>query len=101
MAEAVRYEQTIAEEAAQIRGESTVLTPDLFLRLYPLLCRPIPQGFIQRVPPTKGKPYPSTGIRSVQVQIDRMNNVLTPLWWWDSAEHEDAGKLCTVRWPPG
>jgi len=96
MAEAVRYEQTIAEEAAQIRGESTVLTPDLFLRLYPLLCRPIPQGFIQRVPPTKGKPYPSTGIRSVQVQIDRMNNVLTPLWWWDSAEHEDAGKLCTV-----
>jgi hypothetical protein len=93
---AIEAEQRIAEEAAQLREGQDKLTPELFMQLYPLLCKPIPAGFIQTIPATKGKPYESTGIRSVQVQIDRMNNVLTPLWWWYEEEFEDGGKLAKV-----
>lgn len=98
LADAIASEQQIAQEAAAIREKSDdqALTPALFLELYPLLCKPIPAGFIQKIGATKGKPYISTGIRSVQVQIDRMNNVLTPLWWRDMVEYEDGGKLATV-----
>jgi hypothetical protein len=96
MAEAIAYEAQIADEAESIRKDATELTPELFMKLWPLLKRPIPEAFIQTVPPTKGKPYESTGIRSVQVQIDRMNNVLTPLWWWDQVEYFNDGKLATV-----
>ena len=66
------------------------------MELWPLLKRPIPPAFIQTVGVTKGKPYASTGVRSVQVQIDRLNNVLTPLWWWDSVTYEQDGKLAHV-----
>lgn len=94
--EAITYEASIAAEAKEIRGDAVELTPKLFLDLYPLLCKPIPGGFIQTIPPTKGKPYESTGIKSVQVQIDRMNNVLTPLWWRDLVDYEKDGKLAKV-----
>jgi hypothetical protein len=96
LAEAIVSEQKIAEEAAEARDDADRLDGALFLKLYPLLCKPIPQGFIQTIGRVEGKPYVSTGIRSVQVQIDRMNNVLTPLWWWDEVEYEDAGKLAVV-----
>jgi hypothetical protein len=96
IAEAIAYEQAIADEAAEIRGDDAELTPALFLRLWPLLKRPIPTAFIQTVGKVEGKPYESTGIRSVQVQIDRMNNVLTPLWWWDEVRYEEDGKLAEV-----
>lgn len=102
IAEALDAEAKIADEAAAIRAEHTfsddrkLLDFDLFLKLWPLLCRPIQPAFIQSVAATKGKPYPSTGIRSVQVQIDRMNNVLTPVWWWYEDEYALEGKLCTV-----
>lgn len=97
MAEAIAYEAQIAEQAKEIRGDETLLTPTLFMELYPLLTRPIPEAFIKYVPKLeKGKPYESTGIRSVQVQIDRMNNILTPLWWRDSVEYEQDGKLAKV-----
>lgn len=97
MTEAIASENAIAAEATAIRGEATELTPELFFKLYPLLCRPIPKAFIQTVPPTKGKPYESTGIRSVQVQINRMNAVLTPLWWADRTEYHEDGKLARVE----
>lgn len=96
LAEAIAYEQQIAEEAAAIRGDAQELTPELYMKLWPLLRRPIPAGFIQTVPQTTGKPYDSTGIKSVQVCIDRMDNVLTPLWWRDEVEYENDGKLATV-----
>lgn len=96
IAEAIAYEEAIAAEATEIRDGATELTPELFLRLWPLLKRPIPGGFIQTVGAVKGKPYESTGIRSVQVQIDRMNNVLTPLWWSDDVTYEEGGKLAQV-----
>lgn len=94
--EAIAVEQTIAEEAAATRDGATTLTPELFLALEPLLKKPIPAGFIQTIGNVKGKPYVSTGITSVQVQIDRMNNVLTPLWWSDEVEYLDGGKVAKV-----
>lgn len=90
------YEAKLAVEAEQLRGDADKLTPALFRQLWPLLCEPIHAGHIVVAPPVTGKPYASTGIRSVQVQVDRMNNVLTPLWWWDDAEYADGGRLCTV-----
>ena len=96
LTEALTHEQGIADEAAEIRGDAKELTPALFMELWPLLKRPIPAAFIQTVGKTQGKPYESTGIRSVQVQVDRMNNVLTPMWWWDHASYEEGGKLAFV-----
>lgn len=104
--EAEAIEEAIREEAAQIRGAAAAeedqavasfrMTPALFLSLLPLLRRPIPEAYIRTIPPVPGKPYASTGISSVQVQIDRMDNVLTPLGWWTEEEHHDGGKLCRV-----
>jgi hypothetical protein len=93
---AMQSEDELAARAAEVRGDNTQLDRALFLELWPLLREPIPAAFIQTVGRVEGKPYDSTGIRSVQVLIDRMNNVLTPLWWWDEVEYEQDGKLCTV-----
>lgn len=93
---AIAYEQSIADEAAEIRGDAIGLTRELFLKLWPLLRRPIHAGFIVTVPPTKGKPYPSTGIKSVQVQINRMDNVLTPFGWEQDIEYDEGGKRAHV-----
>jgi hypothetical protein len=97
LAEAIAYEAVIAEEAAQIRGDADALDFSLFMKLRPLLLRPIPSAFIQHVPKLeKGKPYESTGVRSVQVQISRMDNVLTPMWWWEQVDYHNDGKLAKV-----
>ena len=95
--DAMQYEAAIAAEAAEIRDERVALTPALFRSLYPLLRRPIPAGFIKTTGVVKGKPYPSTGVSSVQVQISRMDNVLTPAWWWDEVEYHQEGRLARVR----
>lgn len=94
--EAIDAEEQLAAEAAEIRADKEALTPGLFLKLLPLLRQPIPPGFILEVTLGKGKPYDSTGVRSVQVLIDRMNNVLTPLWWWDEVVYTQDGKLAEV-----
>ncbi|MCW2953240.1 MAG: hypothetical protein JWQ48_2410 [Conexibacter sp.] len=96
LAEAIRSEEAIRDEAIALRGDATILTPGLFLALEPLLRRPIPAGFITRVGVVTGKPYASTGVRSAQVLVDRMNNVLTPLWWWDEVEWFDDGRVAEV-----
>lgn len=96
-AAAIAHEAGIAERAAEIRGETVGLDQGLFLKLLPLLREPIPAGFIKSIGIVKGKPYDSTGITSVQVQIDRMDNVLTPLGWTDEVEYLEAGKVCRVR----
>lgn len=95
-AEALAAEAAIGQRAKEIRGATTGLDAKLFDQLWPLLCEPIPPAFIQTVGRVEGKPYASTGIRSVQVQVDRMNNVLTPRCWWYEEEHELEGKLCRV-----
>lgn len=100
LARAIEHEQEIAVEAEALRANHPAqdgrIDRELFTRLWPLLVRPIPAAYIQQTPAVKGKPYESTGIKSVQVQIDRMNNVLTPIWWWDVVHYEQDGKLCTV-----
>lgn len=97
LAEAIASEEAIATEAAALREDKTDLDHGLFMELWALARRPIPSGFIQHVGVVTGKPYESDGVRSVQVQHDRMNNVFTPLWWWeDDPVYEQDGKLCFV-----
>lgn len=100
LAQAVAHEQTLAERAAAIRAEHDAegkgLTGELLMALWPLLREPIPDGFITTIGVVKGKPYESTGIKSVQVQIDRMDHVLTPLGWQELIDYSDEGKLCKV-----
>lgn len=97
LAEAIAYEQSIAELAVNIRAEATDLTPALFMELLPLLRKPIPPGFIVTTEAVKGKPYPSTGIKSLQVQIDRLDNVLGPLNWFWLTEWFDDGRTASVE----
>jgi hypothetical protein len=96
MEAAIASEAEIADRAKEIRKGESSLTESLFMDLWPLLCKPIPEGFLSTVPKTTGKPYDSTGVRSVQVQIDRMNNVLSPPWWNDRVEYHENGKLAHV-----
>lgn len=96
LAAAIAFEAEIADTAKGIRGDATELTPALFMELLPLLRKPIPQGFIVTTGVVTGKPYASTGIKSLQVQINRLDNVLGPLnWSWHTVWSED-GKLATV-----
>lgn len=85
--EAIAYEEQIAEDAAEIRGDAKELTPELFMELRPLLRKPIPSAFIVTTGKVEGKPYPSTGVKSLQVLTDRMDNVLTPFWWRYDVEY--------------
>lgn len=96
LAQAIEHEEAIRVEAETIRGDATYVDDDLFLKLWPLLRRPIPSGFIVSVASTGGKPYDSTGVKSAQVLIDRMDNVLGPLSWTWRADHSDDGTLCKV-----
>lgn len=93
---AAAYEAALAAAGYTLRRGHVGLDEQLLDALQPLLQAPIPSAYIQRTPAVKGKPYESTGVRSVQVQIDRMNNVLGPTWWWDEAEYSEGGKLCVV-----
>jgi hypothetical protein len=95
--EAIAYEQGIATEAASLRGDEVVVTAALLVKLWPLLRRPIPKGFIKAVGVVKGKPYDSTGVSSVQVQIERMDNVLGPLGWDDITQYTNEGRLAHVQ----
>lgn len=96
LTEAILYEQQIAEEAAGIREDATTITPELLAQLLPLLRKPIPKGFIVTTPSGPGKPYESTGIKSMQVQINRLDNVLLPFnWSWHTA-YDQEGKLAEV-----
>lgn len=83
IAAAIESERALAERARAIWVDkpADALSTSLFLDLWPLMREPIPSGFISEVTAGKGKPYPSKGIRSLQVQINRMDAVWTPLWW--------------------
>lgn len=83
IAAAIESERELAERARAIWADkpADALSIALFLELWPLMREQIPSGFISEVTAGKGKPYPSKGIRSLQVQINRMDAVWTPLWW--------------------
>lgn len=80
-------------EAAEYDG---TLTGKLLRDLQPLLKAPIPPKYIDRIPPTTGKPYESTGVKSVQVQVDRMNDVLGLEHWRWLPFYAEEGKVCRV-----
>lgn len=81
LAEAIQAEAELAARAQEARGDADRLDQELFLQLWPLMREKIPDGFITEVTAGDGKPYPSKGVRSLQVQIDRMDAIWTPLWW--------------------
>jgi hypothetical protein len=93
----IAYEQALADKAAAIRGEALDVGPKLLLELWPLLRAPIHPDHLEHVEAVKGKPYDSTGVRSLQVQIDRMDNVLGPLSWGWRTVWSEQGTLAKVR----
>lgn len=87
----------LAEQAQKIRadkGYNGKLTPELLLALEPLLRVPIDPRYIETTPALSGKPYVSTGVRSVQVQADRMNEVLGTSHWRVLYHYADRGAIC-------
>jgi hypothetical protein len=86
-------------EAEQVRAGKSYdgrLSMPLLRELEPLLEAPIPPEYIEHTASVKGKPYESTGIRSPQVQVDRLNAVLGVGHWTYLTYHTDAGELCKV-----
>lgn len=95
LAWAIAYEAEIAMAAmATLKAHDAMLDAATFLELRPLLLKPIPAGFVKTVGVTKGKPYESTGVSSLQVQIERMDNVLTPMGWRERCTFNEDGTLC-------
>lgn len=100
LAAAAEHEEQILTEANEIWAahDGEEITPRLWRQLRPLLRRPIPDGYISEVTEGKGKPYPSKGIKSLQVQIDRLDNVLGEgNWDWSTTYLNDAGTLAEVE----
>lgn len=97
-AAAMKAEAELAERAAELRGETDDPLQAHFSELWSLAREPFHRGFLQEVTAGKGKPYPSKGVRSLQVQINRMDNVWTPLWWgWETTPLRDDRTLVEVR----
>jgi hypothetical protein len=116
LAEAIAHEQQVARDAdkawegweRRMAGENIQARSALasfpnaefasffYSELRPLLRRAIPPGFITSTGVVKGKPYASTGVKSVQVQIDRLDNVLRFCWGYER-EFFDGGKRCEVH----
>ena len=83
-----------ANDLRKTHNYESALTPSLLRELEPLLYEPIPAKYIETTPPTKGKPYESTGVKSLQVQVDRMNEVLGVNHWRFLTHYEDNGMIC-------
>lgn len=73
------------------------LTNPMLLDLSPLLHEPIDPRYIKTEPPVKGKPYESTGITSVQVQVNRLNAILGEAHWTTLLHYEEGGTVCHVH----
>jgi hypothetical protein len=93
--QAIESEQTIAQDAEAIRA-SKPLDAALLGKLMPLLRKPIPSGFIVTTGVVTGKPYESTGVKSMQVQVNRMDAVLGATNWGWRTEWFDDGKVAEV-----
>jgi hypothetical protein len=70
------------------------LTAALLTDLEPLLNKPTPPNFIERLPAVQGKPFVSFGIKSTQVQFDRMNDVLGGAHWRALLHFSQQAQLC-------
>lgn len=99
-------EDAIRDEAQAIKGQFAggsrgwdgLMNRELYGLLEPLLYRPTPLVYVEYTPArtnkdSPGLPYPATGVRSTQFQVDRMNNVLgQPSWRW-MMHYQQAGNL--------
>lgn len=74
-----------------------ILTKPQLRKLYPLLSEPVPQHYVEFTPKTEGKPYDSTGLRSVQVQIDRLNDVVGPSCWRSLIHYTQGGMVARAH----
>lgn len=92
---AIEYEQKILADANEAWGDDVHITPALYVTLRALARKPIPPGFIEHVGAVTGKPYESTGVKSVQVQMDRLDNVFRSFWGYQRTFTEN-GTLCEV-----
>lgn len=101
--EAQEHEHAIRVEAEAIRLEGDYegrLTPGMFARLESLLSRPTPAVYVEHTPveykedgKPKGLPFATTGIKSIQFQIDRMNAVLGLMGWRSLLHYTQGGVL--------
>ena len=92
---------SLADEASALlkkRRYRGRLTRPMFRDLRPVLSKPTPSRYIQHVPWMPAKPYVSTGLRSLQYQIDYMNAVLGRAHWRELRHYpaEDRGHLVKV-----
>lgn len=78
-------------------GDADRLTPVLLRKLQPLLNEPLHPRYIEHMPSVTGKPYESTGIRSVQVQVDRLAEVLGVDHFRVLAHHQPGGQIARVH----
>lgn len=97
--EEARYleHQDLSESAEQIRKQQNyqgVMTGSLLRALEELLYSPIPPRFIEETPPGDGHPFPMTGIKSVQVQLDRLTAVLGMEHYRVLLHYRDNGVIC-------
>lgn len=96
LAERAAKARTSAERASAKRHDGeVVLDRQVVQKLAPYMREKIPDGFISEVSAGKGKPYPSKGVSSLQVQIDRMDAVWGLTWWGWRTEWID-GNLAEV-----
>lgn len=90
-----------ADRAAAIFTDarySGTLTAGMLRKLTPLLREPIsPRDIVTTGPAEKGKPIVTTGIRSVQVQVDRLTEVLGGAHFRLIPHHTADGTRCRMH----
>lgn len=94
--ELVRQGRIDAANEVFEEGYEGELTMKMLRKLEPLLREPIAARYIETIPAIEGKPYVSTGVKSAQVLIDRMNEVLGAGHWRALAHYANNGELCRV-----
>lgn len=98
LAEYDHADETRADRAAALWGDDTQLTGAILRKLRPLLREPInPRHVVTTGAAEGGKPMVTTGIRSVQVQVDRLDEVLGADHFRLLARHTPDGIRCRVH----
>lgn len=101
LAEHDRLDDTRGERAAEIlsdAGYDGSLTSAMLAKLQPLLDEPInPRHIVTTGPAERGKPITTTGIRSVQVQVDRLREVLGASHYRLLPHHTEQGDRCRMH----
>jgi hypothetical protein len=101
------YEDALEAYSAAVEAESeappeAILTAELFAQLEPFLAAPTPAVFIEFTPMATernergylmGLAYDTLGLKSVQFQYDRMNNVLGSNHWRPLLHYAQGGIL--------